>query len=149
MVPVVRRGVSIIIENFGHLMIRGQQEGDCPSVKTHCCFSSSGALCLTRTRVLKADPQEDVGEDCQKVSNKDDDKDLIDINGEDKAERCRAAQCRQGQRYPCTSESITSGQSGDCPVYSQGFIYIWVAHGPWSVRTVNKTLFTINKPCYQ
>ena len=53
-----------------------------PSVKTHCCFSSSGALCLTRTRVLKADPQEDVGEDCQEVTNEDDDKDLVDINDE-------------------------------------------------------------------
>jgi hypothetical protein len=103
---------------------------------------------LTRTRVLKADPQEDVGEDCQEVTNKDDDKDLIDINDGDKAELCEAEQCGQDQRYLYTSESITSGQSGDCPVYSQGFIYIWVAHRPWSVHTVNGTLFVINEPCY-
>ena len=33
------------------------------SVETHCLFDSSGALCLTRTRVLKAEPEEDIGDD--------------------------------------------------------------------------------------
>ena len=35
---------------------------------------------MTRTRVLKADPQEDIGEDRQEVTNEDDDEVLIDIN---------------------------------------------------------------------
>ena len=64
----------------------------------------------------------------------------------DKVELCGAEQYKTRQRYPCTSESITSGQSGDCPVYSQGLIYIWAMHGPWSVRLINRTLFILNEP---
>ena len=67
----------------------------------------------------------------------------------DTVELCGAEQYKTRQRYRGTSESITSGQSGDCPVYSQGFIYIWVAHRPRSVRTINRTLFLINEPYYQ
>ena len=66
-----------------------------------------------------------------------------------RVELCGAEQYKTRQRYPATGESITSGQSGDCPVYSQEFIYIWVAHRPWSVRTINRTLFLINEPYYQ
>jgi hypothetical protein len=32
---------------------------------------------------------------------------------------------------------------------SRGFIYIWAAHGPWFVRSINRTLFIMNEPCYQ
>ena len=42
---------------------------------------------------------------------------------------------------------ITSRQSGDCPVYSQEFIYIGAVYGPWSVCTINKTLLPIIKWC--
>ena len=118
------------------------------TVKTHCLFGSSGGLCLTRTQGLKVEPEEDVGNDGEEVTNNEDKKDAEDINdGQGRAVRGRAIKARQ--RYPYTSESITSGQSGDCPVYSQGFIYVWVAHRPWSVHTINKTLFLINEPYYQ
>ena len=48
--------------------------------KAHCLFGSSGALFLTRTRVLKAEPDEDVGEDCEEVTNDEQGKDSKDIN---------------------------------------------------------------------
>ena len=50
----------------------------------------------------------------------------------DKVELCRAKQYKTRQRYPCTSESITSGQSGDCPVYSRD-LYI---HGDCALTMV-------------
>ena len=61
----------------------------------------------------------------------------------DKVELCGAEQCRTRQRYLYTSESITSGQSGDCPVYSQGFIYTWGSRTDHGLCVVNKTLLPI------
>jgi hypothetical protein len=49
-------------------------------VETHCLFGSSGALFLTRTRVLKAEPEEHVGEDCEEVTNNEQGEDAKDIN---------------------------------------------------------------------
>jgi hypothetical protein len=37
---------------------------------------------LTRTRVLKAEPEEDVGEDCEEVTNNEQGQDAEDINDE-------------------------------------------------------------------
>ena len=34
-----------------------------------------------------------------------------------RVELCGAEQYKAGQRYRGTGESITSGQSGDCPIY--------------------------------
>jgi hypothetical protein len=50
-----------------------------------------------------------------------------------------------------TGESITSGQSGDCPVYLQRFILISAVHRPWSVsvHTINKTLLPIIKLVFE
>ena len=53
---------------------------DIGSVKTHCLFGSSGALCLTRTNGLKVEPEEDVGNDGEEVTNNEDKKDVKDIN---------------------------------------------------------------------
>jgi hypothetical protein len=61
------------------------------AVKTHCLFGSSGALFLTRTRVLKAEPEEDVGEDCEEVTNNEQGQDTKDINdGQGRAVRGKA-----------------------------------------------------------
>ena len=38
-------------------------------VKTHCLFGSSGALCLTRTKGLKAEPEDGIGDDSEEVFN--------------------------------------------------------------------------------
>ena len=54
-------------------------------------FGSSEALCLTRTRGLKAEPEEDIGNDCEEVANQKDDEDMEDINdGHGRAVRGRA-----------------------------------------------------------
>jgi hypothetical protein len=59
-------------------------------VKTHCLFGSSGALCLTRTCVLKAEPEEDIGDDREEVTNQEDGEDTEDINdGQGRAVRGR------------------------------------------------------------
>ena len=52
--------------------------------------------------------------------------------GKGRAVRCKAM--KQGCR--AVKENITSGQSGDCPVYLGLLIYCTYgsAHGPWSVR---------------
>ena len=60
----------------------------------------------------------------------------------DKVELCGAEQCKARQRYLCTSESITSGQSGDCPVYLQGFIYTSV------LRTDHGSCAQSTEPCF-
>jgi hypothetical protein len=61
------------------------------AVKTHCLFGSSGALFLTRTCVLKAEPEEDVGEDCEEVTNNEQGQDAEDINdGQGRAVQGRA-----------------------------------------------------------
>ena len=52
---------------------------------------SSGALCLTRTRVLKAEPEEDIGNNGEEVTNQEDGEDTEDINdGQGIAVRGRA-----------------------------------------------------------
>ena len=51
-------------------------------VKTHCLFGSSGALCLTRTCGLKAEPEEDIGNNREEVANQKDDEDMENINDE-------------------------------------------------------------------
>ena len=46
---------------------------------------------MTRTHVLKAEPEEDVGEDCEEVTNNEQGKDTEDINdGQGRAVRGRA-----------------------------------------------------------
>ena len=46
---------------------------------------------MTRTRVLKAEPEEDVGEDCEEVTNNEQGEDAEDINdGQGRAVRGRA-----------------------------------------------------------
>jgi hypothetical protein len=85
--------------------------------------------------------EEDIGDDCEEVTNQEDDEDTEE-SMLDKVELCRAEQYGQGQRYLYTSESITSGQSGDCLVYSQGFIYTFglcTDHGLCTQST---------KPCF-
>jgi hypothetical protein len=78
---------------------------------------------LTRTRVLKAEPEEDVGDDGRDVSQQEDEEDSEDINDEQGPSNAGRNKEGQGQRYHC-EEIITSGQSGDCLVYFQGLIYI-------------------------
>jgi hypothetical protein len=48
---------------------RGRQGDRTFGVKTHCLFGSSRALCLTRTKGLKAEPEDGVGDYCEEVSN--------------------------------------------------------------------------------
>ena len=61
------------------------------TVKTHCLFGSSGALFLARTHVLKVEPEEDVGEGCEEVTNNEQGEDTKDINdGQGRAVRGRA-----------------------------------------------------------
>jgi hypothetical protein len=46
---------------------------------------------LTRTRVLKAEPEEDIGDDCEEVTNQEDSEDTEDINdGQGRAVQGRA-----------------------------------------------------------
>ena len=52
------------------------------------------------------------------------------ILGKGKAVQCRAV-IQEGR---AVKEDITSGQSGDCLVYSGLLIYMGSAHGPWSVH---------------
>ena len=118
-------------------------------VKTHCLFDSSGALCLTRTHVLKAEPEEDIGDDREEVTNQENGEDTEDIN-DGQGESCaRQSNEGQGQRYLVRVRVSQVDSLGTVLSISQGFIYIWAAHGPWSVRSINRTLFIINEPYYQ
>ena len=105
---------------------------------------------MTRTCVLKAEPEEGVGEDCEEVTNNNNEqgKDAEDINdGQGRAVRGRAI--RQGRDIRLLVRVSQVDSLGTVLSISRGLIYIWAVHGPWSVCSINRTLFIINEPCYQ
>ena len=109
----------------------------------------SGVLCLTRTKGLKAEPEDGVGDYREEVSNQDDDEDKIDIN-DGTGQSCARQSNVDEDRDICVRVRVSQVDSlGTVRSISRGFIYIWAAHGPWSVRSINRTLFVINEPCYQ
>jgi hypothetical protein len=95
---------------------------------THYC-SEVHVLCLARTGVLKAEPKGKVGDDSDNISQQEDDKDLMETNLVLWQSCARQSNVNEERGIP-RNESITSGLSGDCLVYSLELIYIWVVHGP-------------------
>ena len=99
---------------------------------------------MTRTKGLKAEPEDGVGGYREEVSNEDHDKDKIDIN--DGAGESCAMQSNKGQEAEIsgTSESITSGQSGDCPIYFTR-VYIHLGRARAMVCALDQQNFIRNK----